>query len=79
MIAALQTKCGDQNSLHTVRDVRHALLYADDGETMLAVMWERPDGTTALTRAGEPDFERLCDDMGLHKRLHVRCVQARCE
>lgn len=71
MIAVLQPNLC--TPLQSVADVGHIAVY-DNDETLLAVMWERDDGTVALTRAGENDFERLCRDMHLDKRPNVRCV-----
>lgn len=57
-----------------ITNVGHVAIYSND-DALLAVMWERDDGTTALTRAGEPDFERLCSDMFLSKRQVVREIR----
>lgn len=56
-----------------VHDIKQLAVYSDDG-TLLALMWEREDGTTALTRAGEPLFESLASQMGIDLRTNVRCV-----
>jgi len=45
-----------------------------DRDELIAAMWDRGDGTLALTRAGEADFEVLCDDLGLEKRTNVHKV-----
>lgn len=71
MIAVLQRNI--RTPLQPVPDVGHIAVYSND-EVLLAVMWERDDGTIALTRAGEEDFERLCQEMHLDKRPSVRCV-----
>jgi hypothetical protein len=46
----------------------------NDQDSLLLITWTREDGTIALTRAGEPDFVKLSEQMGLHKRSDVRCV-----
>lgn len=46
----------------------------DDGDP-LAAMWTRQDGTQALTRAGEPDFEKVLDEIGIGKRVKARVIK----
>ena len=60
-------------SAKVVEDIKSVVVYDDDG-VILAAMWERDDGTIALTRAGEPDFESLVSQMGFDKRGDVRLV-----
>ncbi len=54
--------------------VRQAVIYDEDG-SILAAMWERDDGTIALTRVGEKDFDSLVEQLGLNLRLNVKQVQ----
>ncbi len=56
-----------------VEAIRQLAVY--DGDDLLALMWERDDGSTALTRIGEEDFERLVREMGLEKRSDVRTIK----
>lgn len=41
---------------------------------VIAMMWERDDGTVAMTRAGEPDFQRIVSRSDLNVRNDVRQV-----
>lgn len=59
--------------LKSVCNVGHVAVY-NNNNVLLAVMWERNDGTVALTRAGEEDFERLCKEMHLDRHIKVRSV-----
>lgn len=54
-----------------VQDVSQLLIYNDDAE-LIAALWRRGDGTLALTRLGEPDFEQLCREAGFHRREAAR-------
>lgn len=56
----------------SVDDINMLAVY--DGGEIIAAMWLRGDGSIALTRAGEEDFETLCKELGLSKRSQVRCV-----
>lgn len=62
----------DDARLRAVDNVEHLLVY--DGDTLLAIMWCREDGTIGLTRVGEKDFNRLVEQFGVSKRTDVRCV-----
>ncbi len=44
------------------------LVYDNEGQYLLAAMWHREDGSIALTRAGEPHFNKLIADLGLEKQ-----------
>ena len=60
------------SSPHLVDGVDRVAVFNDDG-VILALMWRRDDGLIALTRAGEPDFERLILEMGFDQP-RVQCV-----
>jgi hypothetical protein len=62
-----------RRSPHSIEGVNQVAIYDDDDEP-LAMMWKRDDGTIALTRAGERDFENLVQQLDLHKRADVCCI-----
>ena len=66
-----------QKNMHTspvLADNVNMFAVYDNADELVAAMWDRGDGTLALTRAGETDFERLCGELGLEKRTHLECV-----
>lgn len=56
-----------------VEDVRQLLLTDDEGD-LLALVWHLDDGSIAMSRKGEKDFERLCDQLGVKLRSKAQCV-----
>jgi len=63
-----------QKDMHTAPIVSDASLVAIyDGGLLVAAMWRRDDGTLALTRTGEADFELMAKELGLEKRTHAVC------
>jgi len=53
-------------------DINMLVVY--DNDEIIAAMWAREDGSIALTRAGEDDFEAMCKELSLEKRSNIRCV-----
>lgn len=56
-----------------VEDIQQLLVTDDDGD-LLAIMWHLDDGSIALSRKGEKDFERLCKQLGVKLRSTAQCV-----
>lgn len=51
--------------------VTELLVYSKDG-SLLAVMWQLGDDDTVyMTRAGEHDFNKLCESMGVKPNVKV--------
>lgn len=72
MRALLQKNIG--TPVAVIDGVSMLVVMNDDGDP-LAAMWTRPDGTQALTRAGEADFEKLLNEVGFGKRVKARVVR----
>lgn len=55
------------------QDISQLLVYNEDNQ-LLAAMWKREDGTIALSKAGDEDFDLICSELGLNKDLKLKKI-----